>query len=136
MVGSAVWHLPSTQGVILESRDRVPCRAPCMEPASLSASVSASLSISLSKKIKEARSMRPEVIFVEETVFVPGVTITGHFLSCNHNWSLAWPGAMAWLKPKYYWREKIQQSFCGHTELVQQIRGWKNFQWFLLWSIH
>ena len=46
--GSAVEHLPSTQGVILESRDRVPHRAPYMEPASLSAYVSASLSVSLS----------------------------------------------------------------------------------------
>ena len=36
--------LPSAQGVILESRDRVPRRAPCMEPASPSACVCASLS--------------------------------------------------------------------------------------------
>ena len=40
--------LPSAQGVILGTWDRVPCRAPCMEPASSSACVSASLSISLS----------------------------------------------------------------------------------------
>ena len=39
---------PSAQGVILETRDRVPRRAPCMEPASPSACVSASLSLSLS----------------------------------------------------------------------------------------
>ena len=39
--------LPSVQGVILETRDRVPRRAPCMEPASPSACVSASLSLSL-----------------------------------------------------------------------------------------
>ena len=26
--------LPLAQGVILETRDRVPCQAPCMEPAS------------------------------------------------------------------------------------------------------
>ena len=41
--GSAVWCLPLAQGVILESRDRVPCQAPGMEPASPSACVSASL---------------------------------------------------------------------------------------------
>uniref|UniRef100_A0A8C0SBR3 Spermatosis associated 1 n=1 Tax=Canis lupus familiaris TaxID=9615 RepID=A0A8C0SBR3_CANLF len=32
--GSVVEHLPSAQGVILGSQDRVPHRAPCMEPAS------------------------------------------------------------------------------------------------------
>ena len=32
------------QGVILETRDRVPRQAPCMEPASVSACVSASAS--------------------------------------------------------------------------------------------
>ena len=32
--GSVVWCLPSAQGVILESQDRIPHRAPCMEPAS------------------------------------------------------------------------------------------------------
>ena len=42
--GAAVWRLPSAQGVILETRDRIPRRAPCMEPASPSACVSASLS--------------------------------------------------------------------------------------------
>ena len=41
--GSAVNHLPSAQGVILESPDWVPHQAPCMEPASPSACVSASL---------------------------------------------------------------------------------------------
>ena len=46
--GLAVQHLPSAQGVILGSWDRVPCPAPCMEPASPSACVSASLSLSLS----------------------------------------------------------------------------------------
>ena len=40
-------HLPSAQGVILESWDQVPHRAPCTEPASPSAYVSASLSVSL-----------------------------------------------------------------------------------------
>ena len=35
---------PSAQGVILETRDQVPCWAPCMVPASPSACVSASLS--------------------------------------------------------------------------------------------
>ena len=38
--GSAVWCLPSAQGVILGTRDRVPRRDPCMEPASPSASLS------------------------------------------------------------------------------------------------
>ena len=45
--GSAVEHLPSAQGVILESWDQVPHPAPCMEPASPSACVSASLSLIL-----------------------------------------------------------------------------------------
>ena len=43
--------LPSAQGVILETRDRVPCQVPCMEPASplpLSLSLALSLSLSLS----------------------------------------------------------------------------------------
>ena len=44
----SIERLPSTQGMILESRDRVPHRAPCMEPASPSAYVSAFLSLSLS----------------------------------------------------------------------------------------
>ena len=46
--GSAVWHLPLAQGVVLESQDRVPRRAPCMEPASSSACVSASLALCVS----------------------------------------------------------------------------------------
>ena len=37
---SVVEHLPSAQGVILESQDQVSHRAPCMEPASPSACVS------------------------------------------------------------------------------------------------
>ena len=32
--GSAVWHLPSAQSVILGSQYHVLCQAPCMEPAS------------------------------------------------------------------------------------------------------
>ena len=44
--GSVVEHLPLTQGVIPESRDRVPHWASCMEPAFPSAYVSASLSLS------------------------------------------------------------------------------------------
>ena len=40
--------LPSAQGVILETQDRVPLQAPCMDPASPSACVSASLSLSVS----------------------------------------------------------------------------------------
>ena len=44
--GSAVEHLPSAQGVILEPQDQVPHRAPCREPASPSTCVSASLSLS------------------------------------------------------------------------------------------
>ena len=42
--------LPSAQGLILETRDRVPRWVPCMEPASPSACVSASLSVSLMNK--------------------------------------------------------------------------------------
>ena len=38
---------PSAQGVILETRNRVPHRAPCTEPASPSAYVPASLSLSV-----------------------------------------------------------------------------------------
>ena len=44
--GSVVARLPSAQGVILESQDRVPHRAPCREPASPSACV-LPLSVSL-----------------------------------------------------------------------------------------
>ena len=44
--GSAVECLPSAQGVILETRDRVPRQAPCMEPVSPSACISASLCLS------------------------------------------------------------------------------------------
>ena len=40
--GAAVWRLPLAQGMILETRDRVPHRAPCMEPASPSAGPPAS----------------------------------------------------------------------------------------------
>ena len=44
---SGLQRLPSAQGVvILESQDRVPCRAPCKELASPSACVSASLCMS------------------------------------------------------------------------------------------
>ena len=46
--GAAVWRLPLAQGVILETKDRVPRRAPCMEPGSPSACVSVSVSVSLS----------------------------------------------------------------------------------------
>ena len=42
--------LPSAQGMILASWDRVPRRARCMEPTSPSACVSASLSLSLMNK--------------------------------------------------------------------------------------
>ena len=47
-----VERLPLAQGVILETRDRVPRPAPCMEPASPSACVSASLSLSVSHELK------------------------------------------------------------------------------------
>ena len=43
--GSAVEHLPSAQGVILQFRDRFPRQAPCEKPASPSACVSVSLSL-------------------------------------------------------------------------------------------
>ena len=48
--GSAVERLPSAQGLILESWDRVPHQAPYMEPASPSACVSAPLSVFLMNK--------------------------------------------------------------------------------------
>ena len=44
--GSAVEHLSSAQGVIPESRDRVPHQAPLKEPASPSAYISASVCLS------------------------------------------------------------------------------------------
>ena len=40
----------SAQGLILETRDRVPRQAPCMEPACVSASLSLSLCVSLMNK--------------------------------------------------------------------------------------
>ena len=46
--GSAVERLPSVQGLVLESQDRVPHQVPCMEPASPSACVSTSLPLCLS----------------------------------------------------------------------------------------
>ena len=50
--GQAGWFSglvpPSTQDLILETWDRVPCPAPFMEPASPSACVSASLSLCVS----------------------------------------------------------------------------------------
>ena len=49
--GSAVERLPSAQGVIPESWDRIPHQAPCEEPVSPSACVSASLSLSLSLSV-------------------------------------------------------------------------------------
>ena len=48
--GSEVEHLPSAQGRILESQDRVPQRAPCMKPASPSACVPAFLCVSFMNK--------------------------------------------------------------------------------------
>ena len=46
--GSAVEHLPSAQGLVLETQDRVPFWAPCMEPASPSGWVSASVCVCVS----------------------------------------------------------------------------------------
>ena len=48
--GSVVEHLPSAQGIILETQDRVPRWAPWMEPASPSACASASFCVSLMNK--------------------------------------------------------------------------------------
>ena len=50
---SVVECLPSAQGVVLGSQDRVPHQAPYEKPASPSACVSASLSVSLIKKINK-----------------------------------------------------------------------------------
>ena len=44
--GSALERLPSAQGAILETGDRVPHRAPCLEPASVSACVCVPLGVS------------------------------------------------------------------------------------------
>ena len=46
VAGSVVERLPSAQGVVSESQDRIPHRAPLEKPASPSAYVSASLYIS------------------------------------------------------------------------------------------
>ena len=52
--GSAVWHLPSVQGLILQTWDRVLCWAPRMEPASPSAwSLPLSLSLCLNEYINK-----------------------------------------------------------------------------------
>ena len=48
--GSGIEHLPSAQGVIPESRNRVPHQTPYKESASPSACVSASLFVSLMNK--------------------------------------------------------------------------------------
>ena len=54
--------LPSAQGGILETQDRVPRQASCMEPASPSACVSASLSVSLmNKQIKSLKKNKEEI---------------------------------------------------------------------------
>ena len=50
MGDSVVEHLPSAQGLIPGSWNRVPYRAPRREPASPSACVSASLCVSLMNK--------------------------------------------------------------------------------------
>ena len=50
---------PLDQGLILETRDRVPCQAPYMEPASPSASVSASLSMTLMNKEIKSFKQKP-----------------------------------------------------------------------------
>ena len=47
--------LPSAQGLILETRDRVPHWARCMEPASPSACFSTSLSLCVSHEKKKSR---------------------------------------------------------------------------------
>ena len=46
--GAAGLVLPAAWGVILETRDRVPCWAPCMEPASPFACVSPSVCVCVS----------------------------------------------------------------------------------------
>ena len=50
--GAAVWRLPLAQGAILETRDRIPCRAP--SAWSLLLPLPASLSVTIiNKKIKK-----------------------------------------------------------------------------------
>ena len=53
-LGQPWWHSGlaprAAQGMILETRDRVPCQALCMVPASPSACLSASLSLCLMNK--------------------------------------------------------------------------------------
>ena len=69
--GSVVECLPSAQGVIQGSRDRVLHRAPCRDPASPSASVSASLMNKYIKSLKKKNELRQEGR-TAETVMVPG----------------------------------------------------------------
>ena len=50
--GAAVWRLPLAQGAILETRDRIPCRAPGAWSLLLPLPVSLALSLLLSLKNK------------------------------------------------------------------------------------
>ena len=62
--------LPSAQGAILETQDRVPCQAPCMEPASPSACVSASLSLCVSLMNKQTKSfLKMNITYIFKYLF-------------------------------------------------------------------
>ena len=73
--GLVVGHLPSAQGVVLESQDQVPHQDPCIVP-SLSACVSVSLSVSHEKinKIlkKKNKNWAAPVTQWFSAVFSPG----------------------------------------------------------------
>ena len=91
--GSVVEHLPSAQGVILGSQDRVPYRHPFGEPISPSAYVSASASLCISnekinKIFKSQKGRTNTVRRDEEHYFIIKKTLyqdqTTKYLCCQH----------------------------------------------------
>ena len=61
--GAAVWRLPLAQGVILETRDRIPRRAPdawsLLLPLPVSLPHSLSLSVTITEKLKLKKKQTP-----------------------------------------------------------------------------
>ena len=67
---AAVWRLPSAQGAILETRDRIPRRAPgawsLLLPLPVPLPLSLSLSVSheqINEILKKKKSFKPEIFF-------------------------------------------------------------------------
>ena len=58
--GAAVWRLPLAQGAILETRDRIPCRAPgawsLLLPLPVSLPLSLSLCVTIINKLKKKKT--------------------------------------------------------------------------------